>query len=480
MSLKLEGSGSTEISNVYPFSLPDTQNSIENAMYEFYDTTTSLSDAPSTSQRNVRWEVSGSNHMTDLKNSYILLRVKLGKTVQGVAGEPYVRSGANNAVVPATDQVALCAGWSQLMIDRFNLYLNGVNLSEGDSYGYKGWIASILEDEEGSATEPITTISNTGDFNQTPVQTFSAFKQGSKEDEGWVLDNLQNVEVNSFTTNPARRYSHRQYVAHPDGFTIIIRPKETMFLQREFLIPQVKLKLEILTAVPNFWCQGGTSAPDLRILSARLFLKRVQLTPNSERNLLTTLSQTPAKYLFPRMRFTNQVIGTTQSRQVVSLLPGPRPNRVIVFFTRTTASDPATGALAHSPVAFSDFDDVNNFVRRIYINVAGRQYPAKELEAEAKNDIHRAYEMYKLSCSEYTKPFLNLRQFNDNHTIFCFNTTKSLMNDDEGVLHSGAMTDVQVQVNFNAVPAANVTMNIIAIDDGVVEIDASGAVSKNY
>lgn len=478
MSLKLEGSGSTEISQVYPFNLPDTQNSIENAMYEFYDTTTSLSDAATAAQRNIRWEVSGSNHMTDLKNSYILMRVKLSKA----GGGNYALSGANNAVVPDADQVSLCAGWSQLLIDRFNLYLNGVNLSEGDSYGYKGWIASILEEEEGSATEPIHTIRNETNFNMTPVQTFSAFKNGSKEDEGWVLDNVGQVEVNGFTANPARRYTHREYVAHPDGFTIIIRPKETMFLQSEFLVPQVKLKLEILTAVPKFWCQGiaAATAPELSISSARLFLKRIQLTPNAERNLLTTLSQTPAKYLFPRMRFTNQVIGTNQSRQVVSLLPGPRPNRVIVFFTKTSASDPAVGNLEQSPVAFSEFHNGANFVSRIYINVAGRQFPAKELEATHKNDIHRAYEMYKLSCSDYRKPLLSLKQFNDNHTIYCFNTTKSLMNDDEGVLHSGAMTDIQVNVLFSAKPAADVSMNVIAIDDGVVELDASGTVSKNY
>lgn len=456
MSLKIEGSEAAEIAQVYPFDLPGTQKTIENAYYEFYDPSVNISDAPSAAQRNLRWEVSGSPDMTDLKNSYILMRVALTKATGAYA---------------AADKIGLSPGWSQLLVDRLNLYLNGVNLSEGDHYAFKGWVASILEEESGWATEPIV-----GD------PATQAMKQGDGEHEGWALDYPGLSEENDNDANEARNYATAKYAKSADGFTIIVRPRETMFLQDDFLLPQIKLKLEMLTTSPVFWVNSATAAlsPLLSIQSARLFLKRIQLTPSAERTLLSTLTQTPAKYIFPRMRYTNQVVGTTQSRQVVSLLPGPRPNRVIVFFSKTAGADPATGNLANNPVAFTEFDDAANYVERIYINVAGRQFPRKELEAVAKNDIHRAYEMYKLGCSDAKKPLLPLDQFNNNYTIFVFNTTKSLMNDDEGVLHSGAMTDVQVNYRFNAAPTADVSLHVIAVDDGVVEIDAAGQVSKNY
>lgn len=456
MSLKIEGSESTEIAQVYPFDLPDTQKTIENAYYEFYDPSVNINDAPSAAQRNLRWEVSGSPDMTDLKNSYILLRVQLSKAAGGAA-------------FAVGDDIGLTPGWSQLLVDRLNMYLNGVNLSEGDHYAFKGWIASVLEEECCWASEPVY-----GD----PAAV--AVKQGDGEQEGWVLDYPGLTEENTLANNANRSYATDKYA--PGAFTIIVRPREAMFLQDDFLLPQIKLKLEMLTTAPEFWVNSGTAgnAPALSIQSARLFLKRIQLTPSAERTLLTTLTQTPAKYIFPRMRYTNQVVGTAQSRQVVSLLPGPRPNRVIVFFSKTAGADPATGSLVNNPVAFTEFDDGANFVQRLYINVAGRQFPRKELEAVAKNDIHRAYEMYKLGCADHKKPLLPLDQFNNNYTIYVFNTTKSLMNDDDGVLHSGAMTDVQVNFRFSTAPAADVTMHVIAIDDGVVEIDAAGQVTKNY
>lgn len=493
MSLKIEGSGATEISQVYPFELPDTQKTIEDAYYEFYDPSVNISDAPSSAQRNIRWEISGSQDCTDLKHSYIVLRCNLARNV---AGDAYALNGATaQDVVPAASRVSLAPNWSQLMIDRLNLYLNGVNLSEGDHYAYKGWIASILDEEEGWATEPIFAQAygavapgaNVTDGSPAPRDYrgnggLSLFKQGGGEQEGAVLDYPGRAEENDFVANPSRRYTHSRYVAS-GGFTIMIRPRETLWLQDDFLIPQIKLKLEILTSAPNFWClgdAGSATAPLLSIQSARLFLKRIRLTPSSEKSLLVALSQSPAKYLFPRMRYTNQVLGTAQSKQVVSLLPGPRPNRVIVFFTKTTASNPAVGNLSENPVAFTEFHNATNFVRRIYINVAGRQFPRKELEAVAKNDIHRAYEMYKMTCADKLRPLLSLDQFNSNYTIYCFNTTKTLMNDDEGVLHSGAMTDVQVNVLFDAVPGADVTMHCLSVDDGVVEVSSSGEVSKNY
>ena len=66
------------------------------------------------------------------------------------------------------------------------------------------------------------------------------------------------------------------------------------------------------------------------------------------------------------------------------MLSGTRPYKVIVFFTQQLASEPATGSFENNPVAFTEFDNNTNYVKAIYINVAGRQFPTKELEFEAK------------------------------------------------------------------------------------------------
>ena len=225
------------------------------------------------------------------------------------------------------------------------------------------------------------------------------------------------------------RYNQLKYISQNEGFTIIIKPKDSLFLQDDYLIPQIRLKLEMLTSVPNFFCMGenGATEPYLSITQARLFLKRIKLTQIAEKSLYQKLAipGNPAKYIFPRMRYTNQIIGKVPSKRIVSLLSGTRPNKVIVFFTKQLASEPATGSFDNNATAFTEFDNATNYVKAIYINVAGRQFPTKELDFEAKNDVHRAYEMYKMSCADPKKPALNLDQFSENHRIFCFNTSKT-------------------------------------------------------
>ena len=84
MSLKVhEDSGTAMISQVYPFNIPDTQKTIENAYFEFYDPAVNLNSYPSKAQRNLRWEVPGSSDLTDMKSSYFLLRCKFSRAANG-------------------------------------------------------------------------------------------------------------------------------------------------------------------------------------------------------------------------------------------------------------------------------------------------------------------------------------------------------------------------------------------------------------
>ena len=93
MSLKVhEDSGTAMISQVYPFNIPDTQKTIDNAYFEFYDPAVNLNSNPSKAQRNLRWEVPGSSDLTDMKSSYFLLRCKLSNNDQG---GNYATNGAN-------------------------------------------------------------------------------------------------------------------------------------------------------------------------------------------------------------------------------------------------------------------------------------------------------------------------------------------------------------------------------------------------
>ena len=65
----------------------------------------------------------------------------------------------------------------------------------------------------------------------------------------------------------------------------------------------------MLTSVPNFFCmrEAGATEPYLSISQARLFLKRIKLTQIAEKSLYQKLAipGNPAKYIFPRMRYTN-------------------------------------------------------------------------------------------------------------------------------------------------------------------------------
>ena len=80
---------------------------------------------------------------------------------------------------------------------------------------------------------------------------------------------------------------------------------------------------------------------------------------------------------------------------------------------------------------------------------------------------------------------VNLDQFSENHRIFCFNTSKTLTDEGQNVLHSGTRTDIQVDVRFNVATGAgangqDTVMHVIAVDDGIVEVSGSGEVVKNY
>ena len=105
----------------------------------------------------------------------------------------------------------------------------------------------------------------------------SVMKQGAGEHEGFVLDYPGKSENNVFLENPTMRYNQSKYIAQDEGFTIIIKPKDSLFLQDDYLIPQIRLKLEMLTSVPNFFCMGenGATEPYLSITQARLFLNEL-------------------------------------------------------------------------------------------------------------------------------------------------------------------------------------------------------------
>ena len=82
------------------------------------------------------------------------------------------------------------------------------------------------------------------------------------------------------------------------------------------------------------------------------------------------------------------------------------------------------------------------------------------------------------------KPVLNLDQFSENHRTFCFNTSKTLTDEGQNVLHSGTRTDIQVDVRFNVATGGgggqDTVMHVIAVYDGIVEVSGSGEVVKNY
>ncbi|KAH7716703.1 hypothetical protein AAVH_15885 [Aphelenchoides avenae] len=212
----------------------------------------------------------------------------------------------------------------------------------------------------------------------------------------------------------------------------------------------------------------------LEILGCRLYAKMLNLTEGLNLSIASRLATQPARYPVRRSHLKSETINAGLRDFHSMLFTELIPRRIIVGFVDTGAF---SGDYRKSPFNFKNFS-----IRDITISAHGQIYP------------NVAYDLKWTTCSKHARPFLDMHEavglrppdsngitlemFNSGWTLFVFNLSTTLDNDDGyDMIRTGTC---HIDVKFHTeTPAAGIQMIVYGESESLLLIDHTRTVSSD-
>lgn len=257
-------------------------------------------------------------------------------------------------------------------------------------------------------------------------------------------------------------------------------PLKSLGIRTNDAIPSgVEIRLQLTRNLNTFLTHGTGAAAVGAVLtlnSCRLFTRQIRLTQEASAALSMSLQKESARLSFQRVKMFSQAfpIGM-QSISVNQALPGPRPSRVMCAYIQQASLNPTAGANAYLIRT-----ENTQVLSDIYLQIGdGRFYPTQSYGTLANSaasttiDFSEMYESYQSIARKDAA--ISSSVFSTMNWL-CFNTSRS--GDCDGSVYDlseECALDFHAQVS--AAPAAAYSIIMFSWTNGVIEIDAGGAVT---
>ncbi|XP_051785423.1 uncharacterized protein F54H12.2-like [Erpetoichthys calabaricus] len=414
------------------FQLSPTQTSIEKSYYAEVPPLTALSEnAP------LEFSIAGNDQYLDLNNTLLYLSCKIHK-----------KDGTNLA---ADSRVALVNYPIASLFSQVDITIGDRLISQSNNcYPYRAFIETVL---------------NYGD--ETLKTQFSAglfYKDTPGHHEATALDGT------NLGFNKRAAYTSRSYRVDLLGHI-----HADLFFQEKLLINGVDVKLKLVRNKDDFCLMSNGDEFKVRILSASLFVKRVQVNPAVRLGHAEALMTSNAKYPIDRVQM--KVFSIPTGSRVCNqenLFLGQLPKLVVLGFVDNAAF---SGNFTHNPFNFK-----HNNINFMALYLDGEQIPSKPLQPDfASGHCVREYFQLVETADKRMKDkalLVDREEFAKGYSLFAFNLSPDM----ESTGHYSLIKtgNLRAEIRFAQPLQDTVNMIVYAVFDNIIEINMRRQVIYDY
>ena len=302
-------------------------------------------------------------------------------------------------------------------------------------------------------------------------------KTGQKTMEGWFQDDgdWEKADPESDAVNTGYD-ARKQMINKSRRFELIGRLHVDLFMQDRYLIPGVDVTIKLIRSQPQFHLMADTDSYVVKIESATLMSRRVQINPAIALQHEKLLNDGHLlKYPVRRGLVNSCTIGAgSLSFHKDNLVSGQLPRRIIIGLVKNSSFN---GRVAANPFKFEHFD--LNFLT---INNGTQSFPSEPLQPnfDAQQYI-LAYEglVSALGYLHDDRDFsINREDYSKGNTLFAFDLTADQC--------EGAHVDpikygnLKIEMHFAKALAQPVNVIVYAEFESCIKIDRARNVIADY
>ena len=420
------------------FSLPPTQTAVDGSQWVEHSPVSTI-----TSSSPIEFIVSGSGEdYMDLNNTLLEVKACIKTT--------------NDSPVDAAVAVAPINNTLHSLFSQIDVSLNDVNVSS--TYPYRAYVETHL---------------NYGtDAKKSRLQAAMYFI-----DDNLTVSNP--IPDSSSARNMGLKRKHVICTAKPT-FDMIGPLHVDVFNQSKYMLNGVAMKVRMTRSKDSFVLMAKSDVTEyfkVDILSAKLFVRKLKITPSLCLAHERILQQKTAKY--PITRVECKVIHLPQGQKSFThdnLFLGQLPKRIILGIVDNRALN---GDISLNPYNFQHCN-----LNYLAVHLDGQQVPWAPLKPSFSGSsyIRAFYTQFTGGdgISSDTGNTIGREQFVNGHALYCFDLTPDLSSScghHFSVTNSG---NLRLELAFEV--ALSITGNVLVYSefDNVIEIDKDRKVTRNY
>ena len=423
------------------FSLPPTQTAVDGSQWVEHSPVSTI-----TSSSPIEFIVSGSGEdYMDLNNTLLEVKACIKTT--------------NNSPVDAAVAVAPINNTLHSLFSQIDVSLNDVNVSSATTtYPYRAYIETHL---------------NYGtDAKKSRLQAAMYFI-----DDNLTVSNP--IPDSSSARNMGLKRRHGICTAKPT-FDMIGPLHVDVFNQSKYMLNGVTMKVRMMRSKDSFVLMAKSDVTEsfkVDILSAKLFVRKLKITPSLCLAHERILQQKTAKY--PITRVECKVIHLPQGQKSFThdnLFLGQLPKRIVLGLVDNRAFN---GDISLNPYNFQHCN-----LNYLAVHLDGQQVPWAPLQPSFSGSsyIRAFYTQFTGGdgISSDTGNTIGREQFVNGHALYCFDLTPDLSSSCGHHFSVTKSGNLRLELAFEV--ALSITGNVLVYSefDNVIEIDKDRKVTRNY
>ena len=423
------------------FSLPPTQTAVDGSQWVEHSPVSTI-----TSSSPIEFIVSGSGEdYMDLNNTLLEVKACIKTT--------------NNSPVDAAVAVAPINNTLHSLFSQIDVSLNDVNVSSATTtYPYRAYIETHL---------------NYGtDAKKSRLQAAMYFI-----DDNLTVSNP--IPDSSSARNMGLKRRHGICTANPT-FDMIGPLHVDVFNQSKYMLNGVTMKVRMTRSKDSFVLMAKSDVTEsfkVDILSAKLFVRKLKITPSLCLAHERILQQKTAKY--PITRVECKVIHLPQGQKSFThdnLFLGQLPKRIVLGLVDNRAFN---GDISLNPYNFQHCN-----LNYLAVHLDGQQVPWAPLQPSFSGSsyIRAFYTQFTGGdgISSDTGNTIGREQFVNGHALYCFDLTPDLSSSCGHHFSVTKSGNLRLELAFEV--ALSITGNVLVYSefDNVIEIDKDRKVTRNY
>ena len=243
-----------------------------------------------------------------------------------------------------------------------------------------------------------------------------------------------------------------------------------LFNQELYLINNIELGIEITPNDDDFliYAPGAadTNVYRVEITSCRMFVKTVELMDGLALDVARKLENLPARYALRKSQMKALFITEGRYELNANLFTEQVPRRVIFGMVENAAY---VGTKSKNPFNFKHFN-----VREVSLMANGNCYPSTPFNLDFENGKYmRAYHEFMENlgyANSIETNGINCAQYKDGWTVFCFNLTCSLEDEQCFDLIKNGTTSIHLKFS-SPVPAGGISLIALGEVDSILTLD---------